>query len=223
MQGLSARIRFASANMILNFASGFRSSRYRVFLNLRRPFTTPKTCSTFARTEAFACSRSLALYLPLLLSLRIWLGRRLILYWIFLPALFLTTVSSGFSAPTYPLSPFPISSRCRRPEVYEPCIQNASDCLSWSGRRQDHASFPCSCGGRRGAHRGINDRSFFQNQAPLHQHGYNLSKQLLLQSMSDQHPNVYPLGIWLLESTPQKSEKARLSMTTPAVPSSDIS
>ncbi len=144
MQGLSARIRFASANMILNFASGFRSSRYRVFLNLRRPFTTPKTCSTFARTEAFACSRSLALYLPLLLSLRIWLGRRLILYWIFLPALFLTTVSSGFSAPTYPLSPFPISSRCRRPEVYEPCIQNASDCLSWSGRRQDHASFPCS-------------------------------------------------------------------------------
>ncbi len=55
-QGLSARIRFASANMILNFASCFRRPRYRVFLNLSKPFTTPKTCSTLERTEDFACS-----------------------------------------------------------------------------------------------------------------------------------------------------------------------
>ena len=61
-QGLSARIRFASANMILNLAVCFRRPRYRVFLNFKRPFTTLKTCSTLARTDDFWCSRFLALY-----------------------------------------------------------------------------------------------------------------------------------------------------------------
>ena len=36
-------------------------------------------------------------------------------------------------------------------------------------------------------------------------------------------PSVSPLGTWLLESTPQKSEKARLSMTSATVPSSERS
>ena len=55
-QRLSARIRFASANNILNFAICFRRPRYRVFRYRNRPFTTPKTCSTFARTDDFSCS-----------------------------------------------------------------------------------------------------------------------------------------------------------------------
>lgn len=55
-QRLSARIRFASANNIFNFAVCFRRPRYRVFRYRNRPFTTPKTCSTFARTDDFSCS-----------------------------------------------------------------------------------------------------------------------------------------------------------------------
>ena len=58
-QGLSARMRFASANSIFSFAVCFRSPRYRVFLYLNCPFTTPNTCSTFALTEDFSCSRRL--------------------------------------------------------------------------------------------------------------------------------------------------------------------
>ena len=46
--------------MILNFAACFCKPRYRVFLNLSRPFTASKTCSTLARTEDFACSRCFA-------------------------------------------------------------------------------------------------------------------------------------------------------------------
>ena len=55
-QRLSARIRFASANNIFNFAICFRRPRYRVFRYRNRPFTTPKTFSTFARTDDFSCS-----------------------------------------------------------------------------------------------------------------------------------------------------------------------
>ena len=67
-QGLSARIRFANANMILNLARCFSSPRYRVFRNCSCFLTTPNTCSTFARTEDFACSTFFAAYWPLLLS-----------------------------------------------------------------------------------------------------------------------------------------------------------
>ena len=58
-QGLSARIRFASANNMFNFAVCFRRPRYRVFRKRSCCFTTAKTCSTLARTEDF--SRSLRL------------------------------------------------------------------------------------------------------------------------------------------------------------------
>ena len=61
-QGLSARIRFANANMILNLARCFSSPRYRVFRKRSRFLTTPNTCSTFARTEDFACSAFFAAY-----------------------------------------------------------------------------------------------------------------------------------------------------------------
>ena len=60
-QGLSARIRFASANNMFNFAVCFRRPRYRVFRKRSCCFTTAKTCSTLARTEDF--SRSLRLNL----------------------------------------------------------------------------------------------------------------------------------------------------------------
>ena len=96
--------------MILNFAACFRRPRYRIFLNLRRTFTTVKTCYTLARTDDLSCSFFLALYCPLLQSFRICLGRRLILYLIFFPDLLRTMASLHFSAPTYPLSPFTVSS-----------------------------------------------------------------------------------------------------------------
>lgn len=47
-QGLSAKIRFAKANMILNFAACFSKPRYRVRRKPSCRFTTAKTCSTFA-------------------------------------------------------------------------------------------------------------------------------------------------------------------------------
>ena len=64
-QGLSVRIRFANANMILNLALCFSSPRYRVFRKRSCFLTTPNTCSTFARTEDFACSAFFAAYWPL--------------------------------------------------------------------------------------------------------------------------------------------------------------
>src|SRR5699024_10480723 len=67
-QGLSARSRFANANMILNLARCFSSPRYRVFRNCSCFLTTPNTCSTFARTEEFAFSTCFAVYSPILLS-----------------------------------------------------------------------------------------------------------------------------------------------------------
>ena len=85
-QGLSARIRFANANMILNLALCFSSPRYRVFRKRSCFLTTPNTCSTFARTEDLACSAFFAAYWPLLLSFLTWDGRRLILYLILCPA-----------------------------------------------------------------------------------------------------------------------------------------
>ena len=54
--------------MILNLACCFSSPRYRVFRKCSCFLTTPNTCSTFARTEDFACSAFLAAYCPLLLS-----------------------------------------------------------------------------------------------------------------------------------------------------------
>ena len=90
-QGLSARIRFANANMILNLALCFSSPRYRVFRKRSCFLTTPNTCSTFARTEDFACSAFFAAYWPLLLSFFTWDGRRLILY----PALLLHGYDAG--------------------------------------------------------------------------------------------------------------------------------
>ena len=56
---LSARIRFASANRIFSLAICFRRPRYLVFRYRSWPFTTPKTCSTLARTEDFSFSRRL--------------------------------------------------------------------------------------------------------------------------------------------------------------------
>lgn len=82
-QGLSARIRFTRANMILNLAFCFSRPRYRVFRKRSCFFTTPNTCSTFARTDDFACSASLTTACSSLLSFFIWDGRVLILYWIF--------------------------------------------------------------------------------------------------------------------------------------------
>ena len=79
-QGLSVRIRFANANMILNLALCFSSPRYRVFRKRSCFLTTPNACSTFARTEDFACSAFFAAYRPLGLSFFTWDGRRLILY-----------------------------------------------------------------------------------------------------------------------------------------------
>ena len=67
-QGLSARSRSANANIILHFAHCFSSPRYRVLQKRSCFLTTPNTCSTFARTEDFACSAFFASYWPLLLS-----------------------------------------------------------------------------------------------------------------------------------------------------------
>ena len=55
-QGLSARIRFASANRIFSLAVCFLKPRYRVFRYRNSPLTTPNTCSTLARTDDFSCS-----------------------------------------------------------------------------------------------------------------------------------------------------------------------
>ena len=67
-QGLSARSRSANANIILHLARCFSSPRYRVLRKRSCFLTTPNTCSTFARTEDFACSAFFASYWPLLLS-----------------------------------------------------------------------------------------------------------------------------------------------------------
>ena len=64
-QGLSVRIRFANANMILNLALCFSSPRYRVFRKRSCFLTTPNACSTFARTEDFACSAFFAAFAQL--------------------------------------------------------------------------------------------------------------------------------------------------------------
>ena len=73
-QGPSARIRFASASRIFNFAVCFRRPRYRVFRNRSCCFTTAKTCSTLARAEHV--SRSLCLICALDHALFLVLGRR---------------------------------------------------------------------------------------------------------------------------------------------------
>ena len=104
-QGLSARNRFARANMILNLAFCFSRPRYRVFRKRSCFFTTPNACSTFARTDDFACAASLTVACSSSLSFFIWEGRMLILYWIFRPDLFSTTAASRFSVPRKPPSP----------------------------------------------------------------------------------------------------------------------
>ena len=67
-QGLSARGRSANANIILHLARCFRAPRYRVLRKRSCFLTTPNTCSTFARTEDFACSAFFASYWSLPLS-----------------------------------------------------------------------------------------------------------------------------------------------------------
>ena len=104
-QGLTARIRFARANMILNLAFCFSRPRYRVFRKRSCFFTTPNTCSTFARMDDFACVASLTAACSSSLSFFIWEGWMLILYWIFRPDLFSTTAASRFSVPRKPPSP----------------------------------------------------------------------------------------------------------------------
>ena len=104
-QGLSARIRFARANSIFIFAVCFGRPRYRVFRKPNCPFTTPNTCSTFALTDDFSCSRRLIWAWERTDSFLICDGRRLVLYLIFFPLVFLVMASSRFSAPRYPLSP----------------------------------------------------------------------------------------------------------------------
>ena len=77
-QGLSARIRFASANRIFNLAVCFRNPRYRVFRKYSSCFTTAKTCSTLARTEDFSRSLRLICALVRLELCFLWDGRWLI-------------------------------------------------------------------------------------------------------------------------------------------------
>ena len=109
-EGLSAKIRFASANSIFSLAVCFRRPRYRVFRYPNCPFMTANTCSTLALTDDFSCS--LLLICPLeRLDLFLYCdGLRLIWYLIFLPCLFLTIASSRFSASIYPPSPLTVSS-----------------------------------------------------------------------------------------------------------------
>ena len=52
--------------MMLNLAPCFSSPRFRVFRKRSCFLTTPNTCSTFARTEDFACSAFFAAYWLLL-------------------------------------------------------------------------------------------------------------------------------------------------------------
>ena len=97
--GLSAKIRFAKANMKLIFEVCFSRPRYLVRRYPSCRFTTAKTCSTFARIEDFLCSDFLAAYCPLGDSFLICDGFRLSLYLIFLPLLFRISASSRLSAP----------------------------------------------------------------------------------------------------------------------------
>ena len=55
-ENLSARYRFANANMIFSFAVCFRSPRYRVLRYPNSRFTMANTCSTLLRTDDFAYS-----------------------------------------------------------------------------------------------------------------------------------------------------------------------
>ena len=57
---LSARYRFANANMIFSLAVCFRRPRYRVFRYWNSRFTIAKTCSTLHLTDDFSCSLFLA-------------------------------------------------------------------------------------------------------------------------------------------------------------------
>lgn len=84
-EGLSAKIRFASANSIFSLAVCFRRPRYRVFRYPNCPFMTANTCSTLALTDDFSCS--LLLICPLeRLDLFLYCdGLRLIWYLIFFP------------------------------------------------------------------------------------------------------------------------------------------
>ena len=112
-QGLSARSRFANANMILNLALCFSSPRYRVFRYRNCPFMTANTCFTLARTDDFWRSAFFALLCPLADSFLIRVGLRFCLYLIFLPCLFRTMAFCRFSAPIYPLSPYKFTSSCK--------------------------------------------------------------------------------------------------------------
>lgn len=97
--GLSAKIRFAKANMKFIFEICFSRPRYLVRRYPSCRFTTAKTCSTFARIEDFLCSDFLAAYCPLADSFLICDGFRLSLYLIFLPLLFQISASPRLSAP----------------------------------------------------------------------------------------------------------------------------
>ena len=95
-EGLSAKIRFASANSISSLAVCIRRPRYRVFRYPNCPFMTANTCSTLALTDDFSCS--LLLICPLeRLDLFLYCdGLRLIWYLIFLPCLFMSLLYHFF-------------------------------------------------------------------------------------------------------------------------------
>ena len=57
---LSARYRFANANMIFSLAVCFRRPRYRVFRYRNNRLTIAKTCSTLHLTDDFSCYLFLA-------------------------------------------------------------------------------------------------------------------------------------------------------------------
>ena len=78
-RGLSAKIKFAKANIIFSLAVCFCRPRYRVFRYRSWPLTTAKTCSTFARTDDFSCSLRLSCPWERVDFLAICEGRRLIL------------------------------------------------------------------------------------------------------------------------------------------------
>ena len=59
-ENLSARYRFANANMIFSLAVCFRRPRYRVFRYWNSFLTIAKTCSTLHLTDDFSCSFFLA-------------------------------------------------------------------------------------------------------------------------------------------------------------------
>ena len=95
---LSARIKFARANSLFRFAVCFRRPRYRVFRYRSCPLTTANLCSTFALTDDFSFSLRLICTCERPEFFLYWDSRRLTLYLIFLPYLFLVTASSRFSA-----------------------------------------------------------------------------------------------------------------------------